>query len=75
MAKKAKKIDIPVKDTKVSFERISEVIKAHNQRVGGMIEHHIKSVAEATGDVQPEDVRYVINLSNRELGHAIKQLF
>lgn len=76
MAKKAKKAVDSVKQVSpVTFELITDVITAHNNRVSGMIQHHIKSVADATGEVQPEDVSYVISLSNRELGHAIKQLF
>lgn len=76
MAKKAKKaVNSTKQSTQVTAEMVAGVIDAHNARTEGMIKHHLRSVASSTGDLLPEDVTYVISLSNRELGHSIKQLF
>jgi hypothetical protein len=76
MAKKAKNAVISTSyASMVSFNAINDVISTHNNRVDAMIKRHLDAVASNTGDLLPEDVAYVINLSNRELGHAIKKLF
>ena len=76
MAKKAKKaVTSKPQSSTVSFENINDVITTHNARVSSMIENHMRGVANSTGKIQPEDISYVINLSNRELEYSIKQLF
>lgn len=76
MAKKAKKAVISTTYASlVSFEAINSVIEVHNRRVGELVKNHLKGVDENTGGLLPEDVAYVVNLSNRELSHNIKKLF
>jgi hypothetical protein len=76
MAKKAKKAVISTSYASlVSFEAINSVVEVHNQRVGDLIKNHLKAVDRSTGSLLPEDVAYVVNLSNRELTHSLKKLF
>jgi hypothetical protein len=76
MAKKSKKaVTSTSYASLVSFEAIKSVVEVHNQRVGDLVKNHLKAVDRHTGSLLPEDVTYVINLSNRELSYSIKKLF
>lgn len=51
--------------------RIKNLLKEFINSRGHMIERHLNQVKESTGEIQGQDVAYVINLFTRELNHII----
>ena len=80
MAKKLKKNNEEVKVTdvkvkKVELQGVIDKIQSHHNEVAGKISFHLQKVKENTGDIQPDDISYLLDLSTRELlYHFSKQL-
>lgn len=81
MAKKqSKKTDELVKVTdskvkKIELQGVIDKIQSHNVEVAGKISFHLQKVKENTGEIQPDDISYVLGLATRELlYHFSKQL-
>ena len=75
MAKKqSKKNNEEVKATEtinqvktISLGEVISIISDHNDIVVRNINHHLSMVKQQTGDIQSEDISYVLGLSTREL--------